>query len=158
MAKNVSETYQKTVNSTEAEEFPKVLLEIDHEDLTQPIRVVNDNEDITSNGHLFQAFAFNFSGIPDPEVGLAEAELTLDNVGKELVQWIEVANLRKTTTCRIMVVLASAPDILEFDTTMFLDNIQMDQRTVSGRLSYGVKLDEPAVAMRYTAQTAPGLF
>lgn len=158
MAKTFSNTFQGSINSTESDEFPKILLEIDHEALASPIRVCNDTDDITSNGNLFQRFPFRFSGIRDPENGLAEAQLQLDNVGRELVTWIEAANLRKPTTCKIMIVLASAPDNVEFETTMFLDDIAMDQEVVEGRLSYGVKLDEPGVVTRYTAQTAPGLF
>lgn len=158
MAREVSAGFHKTINSTEAAEFPVVLLEIDHDDLSSPIRVVNDRDGLTSNGDFYVGFAFSFTGVEDPEQGLAEAALTMDNVGKELVQWIDAANLRKPTTVRIQVVLPSDPNTIEFETTMFFDDISMDQTTVSGRLSYGVRLDEPAVAVRYTAQTAPGLF
>ena len=158
MPKQFSNEFNRNINSSEAAEVPLVLLEIDHEDLSTPIRVVNDRDNLTSNGDLYVGYAFNFAGFNDPERGLAEAELVLDNVGRELVDWIEAANLRTPTTVRIQLALRSDPDELAFETVMFLDDLTMDQRTVSGRLSYGVKLDEPAVVTRYTAQTAPGLF
>jgi hypothetical protein len=89
---------------------------------------------------------------------MAEATLVLDNVGRELVVWVDNANLRKPTTCTIRLVLASDPDTVEFETTMFLDDVSINVLVLTGRLSYGLRLDEPGVATRYTAQIAPGLF
>ena len=50
-----SSTFKRTVNASGAAEVPRILLEINNAALLAPIRVVNDNADLTSNGHLFVA-------------------------------------------------------------------------------------------------------
>lgn len=158
MPKQFTEDFQRTINSVEASESPLILVEINHQDLASPIRVLNDSENLTSNGKLFQKFAFRFSGIQDPEVGLSEATLSLDNVGKELVQWLEIANLRLPTTVRFQTIRRSDPDQIQVDTTLFLDDIRVTPQEVTGRLSYGLKIDDPMMIPRYTRGNSPGLF
>lgn len=158
MARSFTANFNRTINSVEASEFPLVLLEVDHADLSVPIRVVNDYDNITSNGDLYQRFAFRFSGVADPETGLAEATLAFDNVGREFMQWVEIADFRKPVTVRIQVVRRSDPDEVEYETTMFLDDIIADPTSIEGRLSYNLGFDIPLTPVVYNKQKAPGLF
>lgn len=158
MPRNYSTTWNRTTNAVSADEFPLVLLQIDHADLITPIRVVNDRTDVTSNGNLYQAYAFNITLPDDPETGIGKAKLTLDNVGKELVTWLEAANFSNPVTVTISQILRSAPNNVEWSVTMDLQNISVDQLTVSGELGFGSFLDVPGVAVVYNKQTAPGLF
>jgi hypothetical protein len=51
MAKAYSSAYKSTLAAVSAPEAPLILLVINHVDLTTPIRVVNDTQNITSNGN-----------------------------------------------------------------------------------------------------------
>jgi hypothetical protein len=158
MPKAYSTTYQQTTNSLSGTEFPLILLEIDHDDLVVPIRIVNDREDITHAGDLYQAFAFQVALPEDPESGLPEAQLQIDNVGKELVQWLEVADWNKPVSCRIIQLLRSAPNTVEWEITTNLRNVTMDNRVVRATLGFENLLGVPGVAVYYTPQSAVGLF
>lgn len=158
MAKTYSTTYFETTNSMEGKEFPLILLEVTHADLPSAIRVVNDRTDLVHNGDTFVRMGFDITLPDDPESGTPEARLTMDNVGREMVSWLEIADWNNPTTVRIIQVLRSAPNIVEWDITMGMKNISMSQSQVVGTLTFEDQLGLPAVAVTYTPQTAVGLF
>lgn len=158
MAKNYSQNFKRTTNALSGEEFPLILLEIEHQNLATPIRIVNDREDVTHNGDLFQAFAFTLALPDDPETGLPEAQLAIDNVGRELVQWLEVANWNYKVTCRIIQILRSNPNYVEWEITTEMRNISIDSLMVQATLGFENLLGLPGINVFYTPQSAPGLF
>lgn len=158
MAKLLTGNFQRTVNSTEADEFPLVLLEIDHPDLSEPVRVVGDKENIVSNGDTYIRFSFDFIGVTDPEVGLGEAKLSLDNLGREFLVWLETADWRKPTSVRIQTVRRSDPDNVEVEYNMFLDDLITSPSTVEGKLTFGIAIDSLLMRILYNKQNSPGLF
>lgn len=158
MARTFSTGFHQTINSVSADEFPLILLQLDHDDLAAPIRVVNDREDFLHQGNTYQKFAFKFSFPTDPENGLPEAQLEMDNVGREVMDWVEGADWNKLTTVNIRQVRKSDPDTVEYEVTMNLNDIKANQYTVSGRLGFEELLNAPALRVKYTPQTAVGLF
>lgn len=153
-----STTAQKKINATGADELPVLLLEIDHPTFTQPVRVVNDGLDLTSNGELYVAMRVEAS-LPDQQPGqMPRARLALDNVGRELVEPLEASNGGEGATVRMMQVLRSTPNVIEWEATLDLSNVEMSSMTVTGDLSYEDILNKPGVPMRYDPVTAPGLF
>lgn len=153
-----SPEFVSTVSGISPEEYPLVALEIDHPDLPEPVRVVSDNQDLISNGHIFIAAPFRFVFPDDQESQAPKASLAISNVGKELMQWIESSAGAKGSTVRIMQIMRSRPDLIEYETTMSLQNITADMREVSGGLGYDNLLSRPSVAMRYAPDTHPGAF
>jgi len=158
MAKPYSQAWHQTVNAVAGEEFPLILLEITHDDLVTPIRIVNDRQELTHNGTLFQGFPFLLALPEDPESGLPEATLQIDNVGRELVDWLEIADWNKPVYARIIQVMRSAPDTAEWEITTNLRNISMDSRVVTATLGFENLLGLPGVSMVYNPITAVGLF
>ena len=158
MARTFSDSYHQTVNKVSAEEFPIVLAMIEHDDLASPIRVVNDRADIVSNGETFTRFAFRFERPNDPENGIPEARIVMDNVGRELMQWIELADWNKPTTFTMMQVMRSAPDDIEYEIVMALEDIRASQTSVSAKLGFEDLLSVPAVRLNYNPTPAGGLF
>ena len=158
MAKQYSATYQKTVNSLQGSEFPLILLEITHDDLPSPIRVVNDRADLTHSGDQYVRMGFNISLPDDPETGLPQAKLEIDNVGREMVSWLEIADWNTPTSVRIIQVLRSAPNTVEWEITMFLSNISMTQTSVIGILTFYDPYGLTAIPIVYSPQVAVGLF
>lgn len=79
-----------------------VALEITHPDLSVPIRVVADTQNIVIEGHEFIACAFKLTKPDDVDQQLPHAELSVDNIGRELTQWLEYSNGGKGAMCRII--------------------------------------------------------
>lgn len=158
MARNYSTGFRATINSTGAAEAPLLLLEISHPGLGTPIRVVNDLQDLVSNALTYTALPFRAKLPDDLEQGLPRAELSIDNIGKELVQWLEASGGGQGASCRMMQVMRSAPNVIEFEITLDLTNLHMSATEVSGTLGFENLLDRPACTWIYKPEVAPGLF
>ena len=158
MSHTYSSDFKKTINSVSASESPLILLQIDHPNLPDPIRVVNDTEDLTHNGNAYSRFAFRLTMPDDPDTALPQARLELDNVGRELVQWLEAADWNQNTTATITQVMRSRPNVAEYSITMDMSDIQITPNVVSARLGFDNLLGTPGVNVFYTPQTAIGLF
>lgn len=145
-------------NLSSAPDPALLLLEISHPDLVDPVRVVNNLEDVVSNGDTFTACAFNLVPPSDLAQGQPRATLTVDNVGKVLTSWIENSSGGEGATVRIMWILYSDPDTIEFEVTMYLYDVAMDMFRVTGTLAFEDWLNRPGVTLTYRPDTAPGIF
>lgn len=158
MARNYSSEYKSTLAEVSAPEAPLVLLEIDHAELDAPVRVVNDTQDVISNGNTYIAFPFACKMPDDFENQLPKATLAIDNVGKELMYWIETTSGGKDSTCTFKQILRSNPDLIEWEITMSLFNVQVTPQTVSAELGFENLFSKPAISKRYRPDNSPGLF
>ena len=158
MARAYSAAYKSTLASTAAPEAPIILLEINHADLTQPVRVVNDTQNITSNGVEYIACGFRCELPDDFENQLPTATLAVDNVGKELMYWIETSGGGQGATARFIQVMRSRPDQIEWEITMSLTNVKATTEEVTADLGYENTFTRPAISMRFDPFTAPGIF
>lgn len=149
---------RKEINKVSADNLPVTLLEIDHDDLTAPIRVINDRADIIFESNTYTALGFSISLPADLQQGLPRARLSVDNVGKELIQWLEASNGGSGTSVRIIQILRSDPSTIEIDLLMTLTNISITPATVSGDLGYDDLLNIPAVTLTYTPELQAGIF
>ncbi|VVE49341.1 DUF1833 family protein [Pandoraea terrigena] len=158
MARTYTPQYRQTINALSAPESRLLLLQIDHPALSAPIRVVNDTQDVTSNGNLYQALAFSCS-VPDDQQGqLPQAHLEVDNVGRDLTQWLEVSQGGLGATATLLEILRSVPDLVEWSITMDMTGMSITPQKVTALLSFLDTLNQQAVAVQYRPDTAPGLF
>lgn len=152
-----SGNYHERTSSTSGQE-PLYLLEITHAQLAVPVRVARDTQDLVSNGENFQACWFDVQ-LPDQVDGkLPEAPLRIDNVGRELVQWLEASQGGKGAQVRVMQVMRDAPDVLEADITLDLLHVQQRSAFVIGRLGFEDTLNLPALPATYRPDNCPGIF
>lgn len=135
-----------------------VALEITHPDLAVPIRVVADTQNITIEGHEFIACAFKLTKPDDVDQQLPHAELSVDNIGRELTQWLEYSRGGKGALCRVIEVLRSDPGTIEQDVTLSMSDMAITPLVVSANLGMQKSLGQPAVAVRYDPTTAIGIF
>lgn len=155
--RNTSLTFRQAIYSQETAEVFIVLLEIDHEDLASPIRVCNNDTDITSNGNVYIAYNFDIQLPTDEDNEAPQAQLVIDNVDRALTQAIRT--VQTPPTIRIMVVLASNPDIIEVDMPDFLlTNISYNASTITATISIENFLQEPFPGDLFTPTQFPGLF
>lgn len=151
--------FLKEITKLEGGEFPLITLEINHNDLDEPIRVVNDNEDLTSNGDLYQAFNFRMSILSKPDAGAPTASLSFDNVGNIATDWISLSNGARGSTATFGMVLRSNPDVYEVpQITTNISGITITKDEISATLSLKDIVNQRANPIQYNIQTALGLF
>ncbi len=158
MARAYSAQFKSTLNSVSANESPLVCLEISHAGLSVPVRVVNDNADLTSNGNLFIAAPFECILPDDMENQLPKAKLAIDNIGRGLVYWLETSGGGEGAKVRFMQIMRSNPNLIEWETTMNLSNVQITMTKVTADLGFENIFSKPAVRMQYRPDNSAGIF
>lgn len=153
-----SATYTEELNRTSGTEPLLLIIEITHADLATPARFVSDTQDLVSNGNTYYAVPFRYVLPDDPEQGNATAQLQIDNVGRALVQWLEISSGGAGAQITMGQVLRSAPDAIEWTVTMDLTNISMDAMQVTADLGFRNLFEILAVPVTYTPSVAPGLY
>ena len=141
----------------ETDEVWLVLVTIDHADLSQPIRVVNNTEDVTSGGDTYVAFPFDIT-LPDArEDAPPRARLVIDNVSREIAEAIRTISSAPSVT--LEVIRAADPDTIEISWPFFkLRNVKWDVGKVSGDLTLEDFTSEPYPAGIFSPASFPGLF
>lgn len=158
MPRAYSAEYKSTLAATSAPEAPLVLLEITHAGLSVPVRVVNDTQNLTSSGVEFIACSFRCALPDDLENQLPKVSLAVDNVGKELMYWIETSAGGYGARARFMQVMRSRPNQIEWEITVNLSNVKATAKEVTGDLGFDNIYTRPAISMRYDPFSAPGIF
>jgi hypothetical protein len=158
MAKSYSAEYKSTLAKLSSGEPPLILLQIDHAELSQPIRVVNDTLNVTSNGQEYIAFPFRCTLPDDYENKLPKATLSIDNVGKDLMFWIESTDGANNSTATFSQIMRSRPDQVEWSITMSLFNVTATNLEVSAELGFENLFAKPAISIQYRPTNSAGLF
>ena len=158
MPKEFSAAYKSTLAEVNAPEAPLILLEIDHAELDEPVRVVNDTQDLTSNSNLYVGFPFRCVLPDDFENQLPKARLSIDNVSRDLMYWIETTGGGQGSTATFKQVLRSNPDLIEWQIQMSLFNVNVTMQEISAELGFENLFGKPAVSFRYNPTNSPGLF
>lgn len=156
MPRSLSATAVASLNAQETGEVWLVLLTISHPDLPTPIRVVNNNEDITSRGNIYQAFPFEIVLPGEDPDSPPRAAIRIDNVDRSVIALIRSISSAPTVT--IEVILASQPNIVEIAySSLALRNVRYDPSTIEGELFFEPLFNEPITATM-TPSRFPGLF
>lgn len=155
--RTVSTNAREAMNASQTGEIFLVTLDIDHPDLAQPLRVVNNNEAIISNGETYLATAFSFV-LPAQEDGkISNSTLSIDNVDRNIVEIIRTITSFPTVVANVL--LASDPDVIEAGPFDFqLRNVNYDRNTVSGELIYESYMRDNCGTVKYKNTLFPGLF
>jgi len=153
----ITDTTKQAAFLQETGECYLILLTIAHADLAASIRVVNNNEDIVSNGNTFSAFPFNCQ-LPDAtEDTPPRARLIIDNTSQEIAQAIRTISSKATVL--IQVIRAADPDTIERSFSEFdMRNVKWDASRVSGDLEIEGMESEPFPAGEFNPAEFSGLF
>jgi hypothetical protein len=158
MPRQYSAQYKSTLAKVSGEETPLILLEINHPELTTPIRVVNDTQNIISNGEEYIAFPFNCILPDDHENRLPRARLSISNVGRDLMFWLETTDGGQGSTATFRQVMRSRPNQIEWEITMALFNVSATNLEVSAELGFENLFAKPAVSINYRPENSAGIF
>lgn len=143
-------------NTDQTEEVWLLILKITHPALAEPIRVVNNTENITSNGELYLAAAFKMD-LPDDTEGVPSVDIEIDNVDRAITDAVRAISSPPSVV--LSVILASTPDVIEagpFDMT--LASVDYNALKVTGTLIYEDILNEPFPGESFNPAKYPGLF
>lgn len=157
MPRSLSTNALLALTAQETEEVFVILLTIEHDDLTDPIRVCSDNQNVVSRGETYIAFPFQLTLPIDDASRPPAAQLSIDNVTRE----IGVAIRTITSPARILfeIVRADAPDVVEVEFPNFLlRNVSYDALQVTGDLVVEDLTIEPYPGIKFTPANFPGLF
>ena len=152
----ISSRAMEAMFAQETEEVFLLLLTIEHEDMTSPLRLVNNSEDIVSGGDTYTAYPFQFelpsSGGDSPP----RATIKIDNVHRDIVSTIR--SLASPPEITISVILASQPDTPEASFgNLTLEEVSYDALEITGELAYENVLVEPFPGVSFSPDLFPGL-
>lgn len=158
MSRNYSDEFKSTLAAVSAPEAPFILLEINHPDLSEPVRVINDMQNITSNGNLYIACPFRCILPDDYDGQLPKARLSIDNVGRDLMYWIDSSNGGQGSTVKFIQIMRSRPNQIEWEITMNMYNVNVTMHEISAELGFDNLFSKPAISMQYRPDNSMGLF
>lgn len=151
----ISENLKDDAWSQESD-LPLALLEINHDELENPLRVVNNKEDIISNGETYIAFPFEIQLPNDKEDAAPQAKLRICNVSREIGQAIRL--MRTPADVSLRVVRMDTPDVVELEFFgLKLRNVNFDAFSVEGTLVFENLVSEPFPWLTFSPAWFPGL-
>ena len=132
-------------------------LEIAHPDAAAPLRVVDAGGDRVIEGHTYTALRFEARLADDTDSRMPQAEIAMDNVGREATRWIDGAGGGHGASVRIMQLLDGASDP-EWEMTLDVTRLQVGSERITVRLGFDPLLGRSAVSVRHDPATTPGIF
>lgn len=158
MARTKSSRFHEAAQAVSASESPLFLLELRHALLPEPVRLVNDVQDVVSNGKNYIAAQFGLVPPDDNDKTTPKATLRIANAGGAIGAFFERTHGGRGATMRVLQIMRSNPNFVEEDLVLDLNNVKVDTRSVSGQLGFDDVLNKPGTAYLYRPETAPGLF
>lgn len=157
MSNELSNALKAQLFSNESTDPFLQLVTLEHEDFLNPIYLVDNNEQIISNGKTFIPFPMKIILPQDDAETDKQVRISFDNVSRLLVD--ELRSITTPISVKIEMVLASNPNIVE----MVLDelqlrNITMTLQRVEGTLVLDDFLRTELSSEKYTPTNFPGLF
>ena len=131
---DISEELKQDAWANESD-LPLILLTISHASLADDIRVVNNKENITSDGLEYIAFPFDIQLPDSKEDSQPSAKLTISNVSREI--GLAIRSISTPPSVSITVVRQDTPDVMEAQFVgMRLNNVQYNMMTVTANLEF----------------------
>ncbi len=120
------------------------------------LRVCNNNEPVISGGENFADYPFNIT-LPSDGEGIPSADLQIANVDNEISEAMDA--LGSSPLCKIEVVLASTPDVIEMSFShLKMRGVKQDDISISATLSQSQIDNRPYPPLRVTQRDFPGLY
>lgn len=156
MARSLSLAMKQALFAQETGETILFLLTISHAQLAQPIRIVQNNENIVSNGNTFTAFPFDISVPDDRDDELSQITCRIDNVDRQLME--AARTITSAADVTFSIILASEPNTLAFSQDFKMQEVTVDEQVVTGVLTRAPLADEPFPGYNFVPSKFPGLF
>ena len=137
-------------------------LEVFHDALTEPVRIVADTADHTVEGNTYVSCPFSAEVPQNKEGEVRRAVLRVDNIGEKLMEWITLSDGGRGATVRIMSLIPAIAQGFEstvsYDVTMAVAVSEVTNELVTVSLTNEPVIGRPSVLLRHDPVTSPGLF
>jgi len=160
MARTLSSAALASMLAQSTGEAYLTLLNLSHSEFPSgSFYFVNNPVAITSNSQIYSPFPFQLTLPDDSEDAGPRAQLQIDNISREIVQYVRSVDGAERIGVAFSVIMSSEPDTLIADYSGFeLRNISFDAMALTGDVSLASFLDEPFPSDKFTPNLFPGLF
>lgn len=159
MSRNLTSNAWRAISAESTDKAAIGLLTITHPDLgaSNPLRFADALVSLSSRGHTFIGFPFQFTFPRSSEDQLPRVTVKIDNVDRSIVRAIR--SLASPPAVTLEVVVSNALDTVEAGPIdLQLKDASYDALVVTGALGAEPFLYEPWPSSTFNPQTAPGLF
>lgn len=121
------------------------------------IRIVNNLEDVTSNGNVFTAFPVRIELSADDGKTLQTVKMTIDNVTLEMIEWLR--SVTSPIPVTIQTIFSGSPDIIEQQISdLIIRSIKYNSMTIEATLFADDDLNQIVPSDTYNSNDFPGLY
>lgn len=134
-----------------------LFLELSNEAFDAPLRIVNDDQNWTSNGIDYLGVGFGFK-LPDDHRGQSpRAQLVLDNVGRGISEDLERLGPNALLMARLMVSDRADPNVIERTYFLPVTMVTIAGATATAQCGVDFMMRQQAVKIRMNGFTLPGI-
>lgn len=160
MARSLPSTVVQAAYSAQTDLLLLALLEIEHPSITT-IRIVNNTENVVSNGQTFQAFPFSVSLPPSGPEARPIAKVNVSNVDRQVVQSARsvAGSTAGLVSANLYIVSYDDPDVqlLSYEDYR-VQNLNYNSEVLSFDMTLEWFENEPFPAMTFTPGRFRGIF
>ncbi len=154
---NLSTAATQAATAQQTKEVVLSLLTIDHDDLDEPVRLVDNTVDVQSRGNTHTAGGFELKLPQETGEKLPTVTLEIDNADRALTAVLRSITTKATVTHEV--VLASSPDTVERGPfTYTTDQFSFTAEKIYARLAYEDILNAPIPSEVVNPTDFPGVF
>ncbi|MCK4412237.1 MAG: DUF1833 family protein [Candidatus Eisenbacteria sp.] len=159
MSRTLSAAIVAAMNAQSTDKVFLTLLEIDHDDMAEPLRLVDNTEDINSDGETYRVWPFHVALAPEQEGLPVSVRLTIDNIDRTVIQALrEISSAPDAPTVNVSIVTSEDWDSPEIGPVEFLlSSIRYDAFAIEGTLTFQHTLDDAVPAHSMDPRNFPGL-
>lgn len=156
MSNDLSSNMLNQLFSQNADDPFLMLVTITHQSF-DPVYIVNNTEQIVSNGNTFLPLPMRVTLPTDDGETLREVTLEVDNVSLELID--ELRSVTDLMDAKVEMVLASNPDFVEISIEeLKIRSVTYNKQTIQAKLFMDDFLNTELTSERYSPQNFPGIF
>jgi hypothetical protein len=157
MSRTLSTTTIAAITAQQTNQVLLLALEIDHADLADPIRIVNNNENVTYDGETYSAFPFELNLPIDSDDRPASMSFTISNIDRSIVELIRSIDTKATVIVRVL--LYGSPCTLESELPEFnMSQVTYDENVVTCEFVLESFTQERFPAGGFYPSAFPGMF
>lgn len=135
------------------------LITLSHPSFPQDLRLVNNQENIVSNGNTFQAFPVRIQLPVDDGETVKEVLIEFDNVSLELIDEIRSVSSSERIGVKLEMILASLPNDIQISLEdLYILNITYNATIIQARIGLDDFLSTELTSEVYSPSNFPGIF
>lgn len=156
MSRPISDALKGQLFGQESNDPFLILLTLSHSSFPD-IFIVNNSENIISNGDTFIGFPFKITLPVDDGESSRSVTVEFDNVGLDLIN--EIRSVTDLIDVKLQMILASDPDNIEIELSeLKLKDVSYNVNTIKATLFVDDFLNTGMTSERYAPTNFPGLF